>query len=254
MNPYNEDQDKRINALYEKLHNSNLIFDNSISLDDYFKIDKEELSNFSIYLKKIQKDIDWLKRNKHTKIYSAFIKQLESVESFEIKIGDTEIYSKMRFSYVVTLMESCLCEMLKSVTMQYDEFRRNAINNINDLKTLKVSAPILLDKNPKEILDSAIMTHLSHILYHNIDKVTKVYSDVLGGAFPVIGNNINKNVSELMALRHDIVHRNGMKVNGEKIDVTPETVASCILDIRTFVLGVHNFIMQSVEKLKEKNV
>lgn len=203
---------------------------------------------------KLSADVQWSKRNKHTEIYADFIIQLHSVEKSELKSGDTEIYSKMRFSYAVTLMESCLCEMLKSLAMQYDGFRRNAINNINDLKNLKIAAPLLLDKNPKEILDSAIMGHLSHILYHNIEKVSKVYCDVLGDDFPDIRDNVNKRILEHMTLRHDIVHRNGIKINGEKIEMTPDMVAACILDIRAFVFGVHAYIMRNVEKLKEKSI
>ncbi|MEL7718324.1 hypothetical protein, partial [Pantoea brenneri] len=197
-------------------------------------------------------DVEWSKKNRHTEIYDDFLEELESVRLSEMHTGNGHIYLKMRFSYAVTLMESCLSEMLKSVTMQYEAFRRNAINEINDLKTLKISAPLLLDKNPKDILDNAIMGHLSHVLYHNMDKVSKVYTDIIGEKFPSVLNDDNKVIRDLMALRHDIVHRNGKKIGGEEIHIDISLVESCIAHIRIFVESVHEYLDRNVKKISEK--
>lgn len=200
------------------------------------------------------KEIKWLRENRHTKIYRDFLEQLKSLQKSTITAEDSEADYKMRFSYAVTLMESCLCEMLKSVTMQYNALKENAMNNISELKNSKISAHLLLKKDSKEILDSIIMGHVSHILYHNMDKVTKVYSEILGLPFPLIGNDVNERLKKLMVLRHDIVHRNGVTIDGDKIDVSADIVISCIEDIRVFVVGVHQYIIQSLEKIQEKSV
>lgn len=194
----------------------------------------------------------WSKRIKHRQVYSDFRSQLISLELAEINTQDSDIHLKMRLSYAVTLMESCLSEMLKSVALQYENFRRNAVNNISEIKSAKINAALLLDKDPKEIIDSLIMGHLSYILYHNIDKVKKVYSQVLGDDFPEINEDVDKKIFEIMDLRHDIAHRNGKKISGEIIGLTPEMVSSCILIIRQFVEGVHNFIIKNVGKDSKK--
>lgn len=197
-------------------------------------------------------DVKWSKQHRHTAIYKDFLKELESVRVSEMRTGNSSIYLKMRFSYAVTLMESCLSEMIKSVTMQYEAFRRNAINEINDLKNLKISAPILLDKNPKDILDNAIMGHLTHVLYHNMDKVSKVYTDIIGEKFPSEFGDDNKIIRDLMALRHDIVHRNGKNTDGEEIRIDLALVNSCIANIRAFVDSIHEYIDRNVKKISEK--
>jgi len=199
-------------------------------------------------------DVIWSKQHRHTAIYGDFLDEIEALHMSEIRTGNSSIYLKMRFSYAVTLMESCLSEMIKSVTMQHESFRRNAINNINDLKNLKINAATLLDKNPKDILDNAIMGHLSHIIYHHMDKVSKVYTDILGEDFPSIESDDNKNIRDLIVLRHDIVHRNGKNINGDKIHIDLAKVDSCIAQIRTFVKGVHGYIDRNVEKISEKSV
>lgn len=197
-------------------------------------------------------EVKWSKLHRHTAIYKDFLNELESVSLSEIRTGNSSIYLKMRFSYAVTLMESCLSEMIKSVTMQYEAFRRNAINEVNDLKNLKISAPLLLDKNPKDILDNAIMGHLSHVLYHNMDKVSKVYKEIIGEKFPDPMNDNNQVVRDLMILRHDIVHRNGKNTEGEEIHIDLDKVDLCIAHIRDFVDRVHEYIDRNVKKISEK--
>ncbi|KKB02709.1 hypothetical protein [Pantoea anthophila] len=197
-------------------------------------------------------EVKWSKLHRHTAIYKDFLNELESVSLSEIRTGNSSIYLKMRFSYAVTLMESCLSEMIKAVTMQYEAFRCNAIKNINDLKTLRIYAPDLLDKNPKDILDNAIMGHLTHVIYHNMDKVSKVYTDVIGEQFPSVFDEGNKVIRVLTELRHDIVHRNGKNRNGEEINIDLAQVDSCISHIRTFVEGVHEYIDRNVKKISEK--
>ncbi len=197
-------------------------------------------------------EVKWSKLHRHTAIYKDFLNELESVILSEIRTGNSNIYLKMKFSYAVTLMESCLSEMLKSVTMQYEAFRRNAINEVNDLKNLKISAPLLLDKNPKDILDNAIMGHLSHVLYHNMDKVSKVYKEIIGEKFPDPMNDNNQVVRDLMILRHDIVHRNGKNTEGEEIHIDLDKVDLCIAHIRDFVDRVHEYIDRNVKKISEK--
>lgn len=199
-------------------------------------------------------DVMWSKEHRHTAIYGDFLDEIEALHMSEISTGNSSIHLKMRFSYAVTLMESCLSEMIKSVTLQHDSFRRNAINNIDNLKNFKISAPKLLDKNPKDILDNAIMRHLSHILYHHMDKVSKVYTQILGEKFPSVESKDNKNIRDLMVLRHDIVHRNGKNADGEKIDIDLAKVDSCINQIRIFVKGIHEYIDRNVEKISEKSV
>lgn len=197
-------------------------------------------------------EANWSRENKYKKIYADFLSQLTLVAADGLTAGNSTIHLKMRFSYAVTLMESCLQEMLKSVTMQYEVFRRNAIINIEEIKSMKISAPVLLDKDPVDILDAAILGHLSRLLYHNMDKVKKVYPQILGEDFPIISESLNKVIPDLMNLRHDIVHRNGKNIDGEEIIISTEMVESGIRDIRNFVEGVYDFINQSIDKLSEK--
>ena len=208
---------------------------------------ESNLLNMANLYKNIAEE-NWSKEKSHGKTFANFLSEITSVQASEMKAGNSEVYLKMRLSYAVTLMESCLGEMLKSVTMQHEQFRRNAIKNISLIGESKISARELLDNDPQKILDSKIIEHITRILYHNMDKVKKVYAQVLGDEFPKFKDGLNDKIAELMDLRHDIVHRNGKKIDGEKIEITPQMVSAYIGDIRTFVNSVHGFINQNIKK------
>jgi len=209
---------------------------------------KNHLSNME-NLYKYLAEVNWSKDKSHSKIYADFLSQITAVKAAEIKTGNGIIYLKMRFSYAVTLMESCLGEMLKSVTMHHEQFRRNAVINISSIGESQLSTQELLDKDIQAIIDSKVIHHISRILYHNMDKVNKVYTQILGNKFPVMDDDLNKKIDELMDLRHDIVHRNGKKIDGEEIELTPAMVSSCVSNIQRFVGCVHAYINESIEKL-----
>lgn len=201
----------------------------------------------------VEAEVNWSKNHQHTAIYHEFCGQMGFITFSEAGlIGGNDVHLKMCFSYAVTLMESCLCEMLKSVTMRYDQFKRNAMSNFNELSSEKIKVSELFDKDPKDVINSKIIEQLSHILYHDLRKVKRVYNDILGKDISTIENDAYKKASELMKMRHDIVHRNGKKMTGESIDITRDTVDSCIRNITLFVKGVHNYINDAIAELNTK--
>ena len=96
------------------------------------------------------------------------------------------------------------------------------------------------------------MGFLTRTTYHQIDKVIKIYQHVVGKEISFRHGNVKDQISNLMELRHDIVHRNGKDVDGNKIDLTESNVKSYINDIRMFIEDVHNYINQNIGNLSEK--
>lgn len=247
---YNEDKKKRAEEFLkaiDSLKNIQGNFDNSFSpfvsdyLNGYFDAIKTE------------HEVSWSKSHEHTSLYNDFSAQLTYVAYSESGLkGGEEVQLKMRFSYAVTLMESCLSEMLKSVTMRYEQFKRNAVSKIPELNNSPLKLLDLFDKSPKEIIDNKIMGYLSYILYHNLKKVKNVYEQILGKDISARNDELFKKISEFTEVRHDIVHRNGKKATGELINVTPEMVDSCIANIMRFVDGVHDCINEAIEELHAK--
>ncbi len=155
----------------------------------------------------------WLKQHPHTEIYKIAINLLEQIKE-EGKQSTSEVFIKMKIAYIVTIMENCLSEMIKSVVLSHNRYVENAIRNINELKAKNISLSELINKESNA--NKYVQEYLSDILYHRIQLVVEIYKAVLQPKqyprFPL------KNINELMKLRHDIVHRNGKtKTTDEKI-------------------------------------
>ncbi|WP_333715803.1 HEPN domain-containing protein [Pantoea eucrina] len=228
--------------------NMSLNLDRVISSSDIAKLSTWQFDN-----ERMESEVKWSRNHEHTSIYHDFSAQLSYVTYSDSGLkGGEELYLKMRFSYAITLMESCLSEMLKSVTMRYEQFKRNAVSKIPELNSSHVKLLDFFDKDPKKLIDNKIMGHLSFILYHNLKKVKSVYEQILGKDISAVDDVLFKKVSDLTEVRHDIVHRNGKKTTGELIEVTPEMVDSCIYSITRFIDGVHNCINEAIRELEEK--
>jgi len=244
-----KDKAKEILNLFESLKYLNE------NLDLKLHIDSDNELVFPVgypgTIAEVETEVNWSKNHEHTDIYHDFCGQMAFITFSESGLkGSNEVHLKMCFSYAVTLMESCLCEMLKSVTMRYEKFRRNAMENVQELSSAKIKLSLLFDRDPKELIDNEIIRNLSNILYHDLMKVKRVYKAILEKDITTIENDAYKNASELMKVRHDIVHRNGKKATGEVIDITRDMVDSCIHNIMKFVEGVHNHINDAIVELK----
>ncbi|PPC61286.1 hypothetical protein C1Y41_18830 [Pantoea sp. ICBG 1758] len=197
---------------------------------------------------KLQSEVTWSRRHPHTEAYEQFRVQMLKLTDLRHNVEDEILYHKMRFSYAVTLMESCLSEMLKSVTLSNDVFKRNAMESIDELKDLKIKVNDLFDRDPLAIIDAAILDFLSKILYHNLPKVNLIYSIILGEKFPEMPGSLKQDVHRFMRLRHDIAHRNGKKINGEDNEITPHIMNVAIDNIGMYVSFTNGYIESVLTK------
>lgn len=189
----------------------------------------------------LEEEIEWSKGNPHSVAFNDFCSQIFRLNQL---MGESEdpMQQKIRFSYAVTLMESCLSEMLKSITLSSPELQRSAIINVHGLKDATIKVNSLLGQQSSDVIEKTIISHLSSIIYHNIDSVLKIYRAILNAKIDNLPDGIIGKIKEATDLRHDIVHRNGKKANGEVNEITKEIVNAHIEQINTFMDCVFEFI------------
>lgn len=193
----------------------------------------------------------WLKQHPHTEIYKIAINLLEQIKE-EGKQSTSEVFIKMKIAYIVTIMENCLSEMIKSVVLSHNRYVENAIRNINELKAKNISLSELINKESNA--NKYVQEYLSDILYHRIQLVVEIYKAVLQPKqyprFPL------KNINELMKLRHDIVHRNGKtKTTDEKIHTfNTATLNDAFKVVEEFLNNMMNLISDAVEHHENEQI
>lgn len=188
-------------------------------------------------------EISWLSKERHA--FENFLASINEVQSI-IPQNPSLILIKMNYSYVITLMESCLCDMLKSIVLYDDAYLKNAITKIEDLKQQKVNLfQVYSDVN---IVKKMALSTLSDILYHNIPKVISIYSMVLGERKPENITEKTEFICKAVDIRHDIVHRNGYNKEGNEHELNLEILNLTIAKICEFIQCMHSYIESSKYK------
>lgn len=216
--------------MLDKNNSENYILDNNI-YDLTFDFKEENAGE----IKRLTKGLD------------AFAIFNENMAELSANLPDTpsQLVMKMNYAYAVTLMETCLADMLKHSVLTHDVFMDNAVTKITEFKTLKVSLKDI--HNDPNYVSSYVMNFLTQILYHKIDLVVSIYRLILDEDYPVqIGDKIGT-LMKIAEIRHDIVHRNGFDKEGNEHILTPELVKQAMQDISDFVQNMRMYI-SDVEK------
>lgn len=71
---------------------------------------------------------------------------------------------------------------------------------------------------------------MENILYHNLDTVSKIYSETFKFRFPSC-----EKIKKAIKLRHDIVHRNGKTANGDSLIVSRKDIEHLSDNIKEFI-------------------
>ncbi|MGT3339624.1 hypothetical protein ACVSUB_21510 [Yersinia enterocolitica] len=189
--------------------------------------------------------IQWF--TKEERAFPLFNEQIHNIRT-TLNNDTSPLVLKMKFSYIVTLMESCLGDMLKGFIFSDNKYIINALNGVKELKEIKV--PLIEVHQNSDLINKSILKVLSEYLYHNVEKIVPIYRSVVGETLP---DNIKKELGKIIKIvnmRHDIVHRNGYDIEGTEIELTSEIYNTAIQDIVDFVTAMNMYI----ESAKAKHV
>jgi hypothetical protein len=192
---------------------------------NYFDL-QEYLANQAEF----EAELEWLRNTGSSILHKSFIDQLSVLKNIVKSTGSDGKYIiyKMSYAYAVTLLESYLGDTAKSLVSESDQYFKNAISNVDELKKAKYSLEFLADSKIDAI--GLAIKELSQILYHNIPKVKCVFEGILATQLDIDIGHLNK----ITAIRHDIAHRNGQTTEGVPISITSEVVLEMIKEIENF--------------------
>lgn len=180
---------------------------------------------------------------------SAFINFLSQIEELRDNIPDSpsSMTLKMNYSFSVTLMESCLGDMLKHAILNEKNFLSNALRNVDELKQKKVS--LIEVYEIEDLVQKYVLSILSDYLYHKIEKIVPIYHCVFNEKLPSIISDKMKNIIKIVKVRHDIVHRNGFDKDGNEHKLTNENFKLTIQNIIDFVQSMNMYIETAKKNL-----
>lgn len=169
--------------------------------------------------------------------YESFLQALSSAERLNnIDIDGGQLTATLKQQIYVSIMaalEAFLSETFINLTNDHEEYFRNFIETFPDFKERKFEMSRIFAEQEK-IKDTAKKV-MVEIIYHNLAKVSKMYSSTFKMEFPDIAE-----LSKCVSIRHDLVHRNGKTTEGKVVIIDKEVITDLIDKTGAFVKEIAN--------------
>ena len=152
----------------------------------------------------VYKDLDY---------YHNFLNHLSTLKKLlNLKFSESpkiiQSFYRMIFSSIITALETYLSDAFHNKVINNDNLLEKFICSVSEFsnKQYALTEVIEWQKNIKK----KVTEYLFNIIWHNLPKVENMYKSVLEVDFPEDISDLHKAV----AIRHDIVHRNGRTKSG----------------------------------------
>lgn len=147
-------------------------------------------------------------------------------------------FHRMLYASVITALETYLSDAFFKKVIKDEERVEKFIETNPEFnkKQYSISEIIEWHKNTEK----KVTEYLSNIIWHNIPKIQNMYRDVLGVNFL----EDNSNILRAVAMRHDLVHRNGRTKSGLLHNISKQDILQLIADCRVFVDHIDQQIME----------
>ena len=140
-----------------------------------------------------------------------------------------DFHNKLYFSNTVSLMEKYLYDLFV-YEITNDRVALVKLGSQNKFKSESLKIPYLLHN----CVEDFIINSMKNLVWHRLNDVDVFYKNVLNITFNITGHLLGK-----LKVRHDIVHRNGCDLNGNKSEISDHELADCIRTINTFVEDIY---------------
>ncbi len=190
----------------------------------------------------IEEEYQWHQQHKNSEFYDRFESEIQALRDIldgPVNLMHTETYYKMIYAHSVTLLESFLGDAIKSLVVTNEKFLTNAVSKIPELRDIKPTLEEILSQ--KKIVLTKTLKWFSKVSFHKFSKVVRIYSVVISMSIKV---DLEK-VSQVAAIRHDIVHRNGKTTEGDVIVMDRKSVIGAIDAVNDFAKEMQAYICEA---------
>lgn len=172
---------------------------------------------------------------------------LDAIENLDGDIK-SKLY-QLLYANIISKLEAFLCDTIIKFVMKDDERKRHFLQTYEPLANQNFPMKCIYDKYKS--LDIIIKRALTSIVYHDLKLVDKLYVNNTG-----ITLNPCKEIKDAIAIRHDIVHRNGKDKEGNSCVISKDTVLELSNKVKDFIDDVDRRVssVEFSELLKTLNL
>jgi hypothetical protein len=181
---------------------------------------------------------------KSIEVYEASIKHIKKLMNLQMENQELIIYYyRLLYANVIASLEAYLSKTIIMHVLKDEEIFWQFVKNFDWNKERCNIADIREVYNNMEI---KVQTALTEVLYHNLPKVKKLYSNTLN--IDILNSEEDMEyLCKAVDIRHDIVHRNGRKTAHTKKDeyhvISIEILNDLILNVDKLIKNIEEQIL-----------
>lgn len=156
--------------------------------------------------------------------------------------------NKLVLSGLISAMEAYLANTLMALVAEEIGATENLLLKEEKLSFQKIT--LFEAWNESLTVERRVQDYLRDQIYHRLGKVEQLYEIAFNiQIFPSL--ELKERLHRAVALRHDIVHRNGRSLQGKEQEFSNIAVLAMMRDIHDFVMHVNNQLFKALIDAQE---
>jgi len=177
--------------------------------------------------------------------YKSQILQIKELSELLVKPDLENSFYKMLYVNIITILETYLRDNFVKNLYSGDYLKKFIETNTDIRKKNYKLCNIYQHYN---LVNEEIKSYINEILWHNLSKVSEFYKFTFSIDFPEIVT-LNKDI----AIRHDIVHRNGKNKDNIEFYINKETVIELLQKVEKFIVELEQNFNNKARKEEIQN-
>jgi hypothetical protein len=174
-----------------------------------------------------------------SEVYRASLKvAISTVEqSLAVRLEEPlrQNFLRMLYGNVIAALEAYLSDFFISAIKQNKLLFRRLVESVKEFREQKI--PLSNIFKAHEGIEGMVKEFLLGLSWHNIPRVRPLYKDVLGVEFD---ESVTGELISAVAIRHDIVHRNGKTKDGAEVHVRENEILKLLEVIKKLVKSIED--------------
>jgi hypothetical protein len=152
----------------------------------------------------------------------------EGIRQVKVQNKDS-FHNQLYFSNVISLMEQYLSGLF-IFEIKSSRISLQKLVSHDKFRYATVTVPFALNNS----IEDYLIKSMKSLVWHRLNDVEMYFKKVTNIRF-----NISGDLLAQLELRHDLVHRNGHKLDGSVVNITDEILTNCITLIEEFIRDIH---------------
>lgn len=163
-----------------------------------------------------------IERSGHRAAFEHSILAILSLLGEQVSAPDKEHLHRLLYVNVITVVECYLSDFFISRIQEDGKLRRKLIETTSTFKEQKIAVSDVF--GVMDAIEKKVNSYLAGLVWHRLDHVNVLYKGVLGVSLPSDMNALRNAI----AVRHELVHRNGKKQDGTEHEISETDIRSAI--------------------------